>query len=248
MKSLFILIMTLWIGIGQAKEFPSNKLHVITVASTIDKRLVKLLNTCVWQGINIEILGAGEPYPGNGQKLVYIQEYARQLDPEDIILFVDAYDVLFIANEEKILEKFLAFNTSFLISAEQGCFPFSCLKSQYPETSSPFKYMNSGTFIGYAGFILKMLKDIDINPQVSDQGQLSKYLLSRLSLFSIDYFAEIFLCLFGVSEDDVVLDQEKKNLYCIPTQSFPCIVHANGKFFGEVYQRTYRLFAQDGNY
>lgn len=242
---IFISLVTLWCGNAQAKGVPPKKLHIITVASTVDKRLVKLMETCIWQGIDIEILGTGQPYQGNGQKLLYIKEYAKELDPDDIVLFVDAYDVLFIGSEEKILAKFLAFNTPFLISAEKVCFPFPSLASRYPETISPFKYINSGTFMGYAGFILNMLEDIRIDPTASDQGQLTKYLLNKLSLFSMDYFAEVFLCIFGVTKDEVIFDQEAKSLYCIPTQSYPCIVHANGRSFGEVYQQAYRLFAQE---
>ena len=51
-------------------------------------------------------------------------------DPEKIIMFTDAYDVLFNADQEKILEQFLQFNARVVFSAEGFCWPDPNLASK----------------------------------------------------------------------------------------------------------------------
>ena len=154
---IFILILlTITFKCIAKSKHDEIKIHVCTIASQAGPGLERLLDTCEQQNIRINILGYGRPYPGNGQKLVYIKEYVKNLPSKDVVLFVDGYDVLFLANTKTILQKFLSYRVPFVISTEKNCYPFPNLATQYPRSPTNSRYINSGGFIGYAGFIRKM--------------------------------------------------------------------------------------------
>ena len=78
------------------------------------------------QGLDVTVLGIGEPYQGNYQKLTAARAHLTTLDPDRLVLFVDAYDVLFAANEVDILERYASLHVPpgrVVFGAESGCFP-----------------------------------------------------------------------------------------------------------------------------
>ena len=166
---------------------PSPILHICTVASSKAQGLKQLLRSCERHGITIDVLGMDLPYNGNSHKLLYVQEYLNNFPPEDLVLFVDAYDVLFMSNAETIRNKFLNMNVPFLISAERGCFPFPRLAKHFPPGPSSFRYLNSGSYIGYVHAIKEILNDLSPIPfWTSDQGLLTKHYLKYLGKQTLD--------------------------------------------------------------
>jgi len=69
---------------------------------------------------------------GGGQKVIMLRKEleAHKHDKEMIIMFTDAYDVLFNADQEKILETFLQFDARVVFSAEGFCWPDTSLASK----------------------------------------------------------------------------------------------------------------------
>ena len=67
-------------------------------------------------------------------------------------MFVDANDIIFYDNPENIKKKFLEFNKNIVISAEKNCLPDKDIIEFYPEETKneKFRYVNSGTYMGYA--------------------------------------------------------------------------------------------------
>ena len=57
-------------------------------------------------GIQIETLGQGIKWNRNYQKIGLLLRAIRVLDPEEIILCTDAFDVLYLSNEQQILKAF----------------------------------------------------------------------------------------------------------------------------------------------
>ena len=83
-----------------------------------------------------------------------------------MILFTDAYDVFFNKKPEIILTDFLGFeNTKILFSGECGCWPhivedpLACF-NKYPKSPTPYRYLNSGMWMGYAALASDMLGEI----------------------------------------------------------------------------------------
>jgi hypothetical protein len=45
-------------------------------------------------GVEISVLGIGGVYPANGQKLLLYMEHLKTLDPDQVVMGIDAYDVI----------------------------------------------------------------------------------------------------------------------------------------------------------
>lgn len=87
-----------------------------------------------------------------------LKSYLEKIDPDEIILFTDGYDTLFLSGEKEILAKFASFKKPLLFTAEKNCWPDKRLKYLYPHSPTQSRYLNSGGFIGYAGKIHELLK------------------------------------------------------------------------------------------
>lgn len=100
-----------------------------------------------------------------------LKKYLKTLDSSEIVLFTDGYDTIFIGDEKEILERYERVTNfkKILISAEINCYPDLSLAEQYLYTESPFKYLNSGGFIGKAEQILKVLENIELKTRVELQ-------------------------------------------------------------------------------
>jgi len=83
-------------------------MKVLTVSTTIDERIQPLLQSAQRYHIPLEILGENKPFINGRQKLFLLEEKLKSLNKNDIVLFVDAWDVLFFRwprrNQKKISE------------------------------------------------------------------------------------------------------------------------------------------------
>jgi len=225
-----------------------SKFHVVTCASHHTKNLEQLLVSARYNGLNVEVLGLGQPYKGNGRKFRYYLEYLQTVPENDIILFVDAYDVLILSDQKTILETFYKMNVPLLVSAETTCFPFRSLFNQYPPSSSRFKYLNSGGIIGYAGYMKNLFHDIpSFKDHQSDQGVLTKHFLSHRNAYRLDYNAEMFISLHEVARSELTYDKEKKKVFSLISSPCPCIIHGNGIPAKAHYQEIYDALFSETN-
>lgn len=209
-----------------------NRFHVCTVSSNPHPNLDKLIKSCKMHDIDLEVLGMGKPYYKNGTKYIYMREYLDTLKDNDIVLFVDAYDVLIVADKKIILEKFLAMETPFLMGSEKNCAPDGFRRTKYPKTPGPFKYINTGTYMGYVKVLKAWLDDMKPIATDSDQRQTTvHYLKNPTAFFTIDHNCELFITLLKVKPNEIKIDAENKKFHCLTTKTTPCVLHANGYAF-----------------
>lgn len=254
-KTALILMPLIFLGLFFAAkheeispEIPREKLHVCTVASFECQGLNQLLESAGVRHITVDTLGLNQSYRGHGQKLRCVQEYVKNIPNSDVVMFVDAFDALILSDEKDILEKFHAMNVPFVIATEVNCFPFPHLAAYFPESPTRFRYINSGSYIGYAWYIKKLLAELSPIPEeTDDQGLLAVYLLYHPGAFKLDYQGNLFLTLNHVAQDELELDKKAKNVRCLFTNETPCVIHgtAQGK---ELYQHVYnKLFTSKGS-
>ncbi len=114
----------------------------------------------------------------------------------------------------------------------------------YPESPTRFKYLNSGSYIGYAGYIKRILEEISPIPdETDDQGLLTALFLHRPYEFGLDYFCDLFLTFSQVEKNQIAI--EEQGVLSLETNSRPCVVHGNGS--GKwLYQYVYdELFKEE---
>ena len=81
-------------------------MKVVTMA-THDERMLDILKKSVSnRGMTLNIFGWGGIWENYGTKLHLFNQHIQQYDDNEIILFMDAYDTILLANEEEILSKY----------------------------------------------------------------------------------------------------------------------------------------------
>ena len=147
-------------------------------------------------------------------------------------MFVDGFDVIIIKDKRTILDTFFSFNVPFVISGENGCFPLLRLTDKYPlSPSGTNRYINAGGYIGYVWYLKEWLKSINPNKYLRDQRQIALDYIKDPSKYVIDYYSKIFLCLWQVKMHNVDIDETSKTFFYKKTNTYPCVIHANGKTF-----------------
>lgn len=141
--------------------------------------------------------------PGGGFKVnLFKQALEPYKDDQDkIIVFTDAYDVIFLSDLRHIVEKFKTTGARILFSAEGFCWPREDLADQYPEVPKGKRYLNSGLYMGYASDLYKLLNYKTIQDDDDDQlffteAYLDTNLRDKLG-FKLDHTNEIFQNLNG---------------------------------------------------
>jgi hypothetical protein len=171
-------------------------------------------------------------------KMLHASNALKQLKDEVVIL-VDAFDVVVNKQLDNIVEDFKKQNCNLLISAEANCFPFK----QYEEfiashSNTRLKFPCAGAWIGYREYMIELF-DSSFSTQnhmewrrFTDQGfmQMIYYysLLENRYSVKIDKNADIFVNTFLLEENKDFTINENKQFVYNETNSIPYFIHFNG--------------------
>jgi len=214
---------------------------VITVATDeAHQGYQRFLRSCHHFHIPFHNLGRGVEYKGHGTKPILVRRYLRELAEDEIVLFTDSYDAVFVAGLDRISETYSALNHPFVVSAEQN---FNIVSHpllyywinfypwlRYPQLPKPYRHLNSGGFIGESKYILDILDTLSMTEESpSDQTFFSHYLMKNPGTIALDYQHRLFTCNGGrcglESRDYAVIDSRLKNTV---TGTYPCVWHIPG--------------------
>jgi len=238
--------------VDRYQYFLDFKTHAITVGSD-DSKCEKLHYSAERYGFKFKNIGDGVSWngtdmsgPGGGQKINLLKTYIESLPDTDVILFCDGYDVFVANNLDEITRRYLEFKTKILFAAEENCWPEEDLASSFPDTSDPYKYLNSGLFIGRVGEIKKLISDPILDHE-DDQLYYQKRFLSKKYDIKLDTESYIFQC----HDFSVVVKYE--TLFNPKTNCFSCIYHGNGgdaakKKFNSIYNSIFGKIVSNINY
>eukprot|EP00933_Yihiella_yeosuensis_P040274 TRINITY_DN3455_c0_g1_i2.p1 TRINITY_DN3455_c0_g1~~TRINITY_DN3455_c0_g1_i2.p1 ORF type:complete len:422 (-),score=54.62 TRINITY_DN3455_c0_g1_i2:68-1276(-) len=179
------------------------KFTLLTYMNSFDSKYAYLQISAAHHKIWPKILGYGEIayWPdGLGVKINALRNYVHEeVDDNELVLFVDAFDVMIFASKEEIISKFEELEEStkrsIFFNAEDLCFPaFSEIcNDKYPESPhKQWRYLNSGVLIGRGRSLKVMLKDSvpDVIPG-SDQAWYHRYFLSHPDLVGRDLTCKV---------------------------------------------------------
>eukprot|EP01031_Cornospumella_fuschlensis_P037067 gene37067-44988_t len=121
------------------------KLHTITYASHSgrDDRFCRAVDSATRASYNLTILNWQVPWEGLAQKLTAMDRYLQDLPEGDIVLFSDAFDVLYTMPSETLLRMFVLRGYRVLFAGECGCWPHivedpkACTEG-YPKAPTPY--------------------------------------------------------------------------------------------------------------
>ena len=211
----------------------NQKLHYITVATKPHPILDMIKGRIETQGENINVLGLEEnrnigwnAYANFGVKLreVYMYIWNVDLDPEDIILFTDAYDVIYCGNQNEIIKRYLELNSPIIFGAETMCNPDPSRETEYMNRNVQFPYLNSGLYIGRVWALRECMIGYSFNDADDDQRYWTNYFFKRDDLIKLDYHNSLFLNTAGINIKEI----EWNGNVAKYKDKTPMFVHVNG--------------------
>lgn len=219
----------------EADWFIDFKVHPITIGT--DRKKCSDMNTSAnLKGIypknlgnNVEWKGTDMVGPGGGHKVNLLRDYIKDLPDYDVVLFTDAYDVLYNDDLESITRRYIGYNSKVVFAAESNCWPDPSLAEQFEDIErtgdedTKYKYLNSGLFIAQVGELKKMLDDDDVEDDGDDQLYYQKIFLSGKYDIRLDYESYILQC-----HEPEMRFSENGQFYNPITNCCACIYHGNG--------------------
>lgn len=205
-------------------------LHLITVATHSERYLPVLEKQAETNGVKLVKLGMGKKYSGHYMKDLETIDYLKTVNREDIVAFVDGFDSLMLANKDEVLGKFKESGAELLLSVENiGVLSF--IHATVFERVKG-KYINTGLYMGKAGFLLDFLEEMyktDYNKQSNQKTWCSHlFKLDREGKFDgikLDNHSKVFLNhSFTTSNNPII----KKNRIVIDNGEKPCFIQGNG--------------------
>lgn len=137
----------------------------VSPSNIMDEENMKyLLASAASNNFTVDIIGLNKPFTYLS-KITLLHEYLQATPGNPIVCYTDAFDVFYLDNLDTIRDKFLAFKTDIVWSVERWySFQLATNKAFYDTLDqgnpSPYKYINTGTFMGYKESLLRLTTDI----------------------------------------------------------------------------------------
>lgn len=204
--------------------------HPITIG-TDRKKCIQVNTSSMLCGIHPKNIGENVVWegtdmsgPGGGMKINLLREHIKNLPDHDVVLFTDAYDVFYADRLDNIIRRYMGFNSRAVFSAEMDCYPDPSLEEHYPLSDTPYRYLNSGTFIAEVGELKRILDESQQGFEHDDDDQLyyTKRFLSNQFDMVLDYEGYIF------QTNDPRVQKYGSQLYNPVTNVCSSIYHGNG--------------------
>lgn len=135
---------------------------LVTVATQSERYFPILVESCKKYGADLVVLGWGQPWEGFLMRFRLMMEYLDTLDDDDIVCFIDAYDVVLLTPLDILENRFRSIGAKIAVAVEKKS------EREYFYGSCQNKSINAGTYIGYVSSLKDMLKDICISHNCED--------------------------------------------------------------------------------
>jgi hypothetical protein len=208
------------------------KIHYITIATKPHTILDLIKSRIAKQSETITILGEKENryigWQGTGNFGIKLKEvkdflFHENLGENDIILFTDAYDVIYCGNFHEILNRYIKFEKPIVFGCEMFCNPDPKQEVHYKVRDKEFPYLNSGLFIGRVWALRKCMEKYKYNDKHDDQLFWTLQFFHS-GLIELDYSNSLFLNTCGIDIRSIVWNGEQGTY----NGANPLFIHVNG--------------------
>jgi hypothetical protein len=169
-------------------------------------------------------------------KIKYTLNAIKNLPDNDMVCFMDGFDVLAVGSHHEIKMKFLTYDCDILFGAELNCWPGE-YASRFPklDIKNGYKFLNSGGFIGYKKAVMdlynwKTLEEVAHICKTcgGDQGYFIEYFIANYNTkrLKLDSEVKIFQNMFSVDWNEIYISEGRVVNSVIG--STPCFFHFNG--------------------
>jgi len=205
-------------------------MHIVTVATHSQYYFPYLVESCKRNGSELVVLGFGEKWLGFNWRYKKMVEYLSTLPKEEVVCFVDGYDVICTRNLNELESEFYKIkqkNKCKMVVGHEKAYLFNII-GQYYFGKCKNTNLNSGTYIACAGEmknIIQKIYELNPNDNADDQVLMTKYCKQSNDLY-IDEKNELFLTLSNALYDvNKHVTYEKGEL--IYQNQHPFFIHAS---------------------
>jgi hypothetical protein len=176
-------------------------MKLVTVATHSQGYFPFLLQSCKRFNANLEVLGWGQKWQGFQWKFLLMKEYVSTLPDDEIVCFIDAYDVLLLRPLEELEETFKKLlcvtNKKIVVGCDQTNNDYiHNFVLYWVFNKCQDKHLNSGTYVGYVKDIRIMLNgiiELSNNPKSDDQVSMIQFCINNPYKIYIDSDSILFL-------------------------------------------------------
>lgn len=204
-------------------------MKLVTVATHSDGYFPWLIQSCKRYNADLTVLGWGQKWQGFSWRFTLMIDFLKSLPPNEIVCFIDAYDVILLKPLKEIEKRFIKIHneTKCKMVVAQQLHSTQIVKwgDNITFGTCQERNVNAGTYIGYAKDLIQTLSDIyNLYPQYSsdDQKSLAEYCNKFPQNIYIDKTNNIFYTFI-----DLISATRKKLLKSISKHD-SCILHAPG--------------------
>jgi GR25 family glycosyltransferase involved in LPS biosynthesis len=132
--------------------------RIVTVA-TEESKMWALEQSAARYGVTVTNIGKHHPWrdPMTGlagmPKIQLINEYLATVPDDAVVLFMDGYDTFFADSPLEVLKRYYEMDADIVFGAERDHWPLvddEFMRNKWPDTGTPYRYLNSGLYIGTA--------------------------------------------------------------------------------------------------
>lgn len=217
-------------------------MKLVTVATHSERYYPYLKLSAQRNRFDLVTLGWGEKWKGFTWRFELMRKYLLSLDEDEIICFVDGYDVIVLQDmktlEEKFISKINGDKSKIVIALEidsTSKLSNFILKFWYSFFSYKCnnKFINAGTYIGYASTLINLFNSIcdefECRDDADDQILLQRYCAKIPDIFIFDDDSNLFLTLpdlfYPISSNSDLIKMKNKIL-TYKNNTKPSIFHA----------------------
>ncbi len=193
-------------------------MKILTVATDIN-RIKPLVDSLEKLKYDYHIIQT--EWRGFGTKLLSVRNYLISHPEVEYFIFCDAYDVVAM----RPLSEFP--KDKIIFSAEKNCWPIPDLAKDYPESKTPYKYLNSGLYYAPSKMFLALF-EFETPEYISDDQLWAtrQFLFNEKSGIEIDTMCSVFQSYSFIDEGEYkYLPQGVLNTN---TCTYPSWFHGNG--------------------
>lgn len=170
-----------------------HKIHIVTVATESKYYFPYLIESCKKNNIELTVLGFDEKWQGFNWRLNLMREFLVRLPQDDIICFVDGYDVICTRDLNELKDSFYNIKNKTKCKIIVG---YHRIESHIAHLIVKFFFngeLNAGTYIGECKDLLDMFENISDRDNSSDDQQLlNEYNNQNKNIIHIDKDGELF--------------------------------------------------------
>lgn len=205
-------------------------MHIVTVATESKYYFPYLKESCRRHGKELDVLGWGEKWEGFNWRYIKMIDYLKSKPLNDIVCFMDGYDVLCVRDLDEMEEVFKTIqkrtNCKIVVSQDISIQYIVNFFAELKFGKCQNMKINAGLYMGYVEDVLHIIENIyNLNPKndADDQILMTKYCNMNNDIY-IDKDKELFLSIgYSLNNIDSQFDYDNGVVY---QGSRPFFIHA----------------------